>query len=327
MPLPFDLPALSRGYAALGRGARAVGADSAAAAARSLSALLAREVAVDARAVPGVSQRRASAARVGIHLAALPARAVLEVEPALVVRLVDVFAGGPGDDAAAAALTPVEASALELFALAALDGVCAVPGVEEALGPWLEDDAGEVPGALAVELRVSAGDVSGRARLLLPPAAVRAFEGVAPSGGPAVEARLGASLRSGSAALSADELAALAPGDVVLVDPAPGGVEDLVLPGGHRLRGRREGDTFRVEETTMAETHAQLPITLEVELARIEIAIGELARLEPGGVLMLPVDRRGLVTLRAGERAVARGELVDVDGAVGVRILAIEVGP
>jgi flagellar motor switch/type III secretory pathway protein FliN len=77
---------------------------------------------------------------------------------------------------------------------------------------------------------------------------------------------------------------------------------------------------------TMTERQAQLPITLEVELARVELSVGELARLEPGAALPLALDRRGLVTLRAGERAVARGELVEIDGAVGVRILSLQVG-
>jgi type III secretion protein Q len=43
--------------------------------------------------------------------------------------------------------------------------------------------------------------------------------------------------------------------------------------------------------------------------------------------LPLAIDRRGLVTLRVGERAVARGELVDVEGVIGVRIVASEVWP
>ena len=68
-------------------------------------------------------------------------------------------------------------------------------------------------------------------------------------------------------------------------------------------------------------------MTLEVELARVDLPLSEIARLEPGAALPLGIDRRGLVTLRVGERAVARGELVDVDGAVGVRILSLEVTP
>lgn len=77
----------------------------------------------------------------------------------------------------------------------------------------------------------------------------------------------------------------------------------------------------------MTDRNAQLPVTLEVELARVEITLADLSRLEPGMALPLGVDRRGLVTIRAGERPVARGELVDLDGAVGVRILSLEVGP
>ena len=106
-----------------------------------------------------------------------------------------------------------------------------------------------------------------------------------------------------------------------------GGAEPqaLVLPGGARLSGRHEDGTFHVEEIEMTQRMAQLPVVLEVELARVEVTLAELARLEPGGILPLTLDRRGLVTLRAGERAVARGELVDVDGAVGVRIIDLEV--
>jgi type III secretion protein Q len=77
----------------------------------------------------------------------------------------------------------------------------------------------------------------------------------------------------------------------------------------------------------MDDRTAQLPLRLEIELARIELPLSELARLEPGAALPLAVDRRGVVTLRIGERAVGRGELVDVDGAVGVRVLSLEPPP
>ena len=101
----------------------------------------------------------------------------------------------------------------------------------------------------------------------------------------------------------------------------------LVFPGGLRANGRLDGEGFHVEETVMTTRLAQIPLTLEVELARVDVPLGDLARLEAGAVLPLGIDRRGLVTLRAGERALARGELVDVDGAVGVRILSLEVTP
>jgi type III secretion protein Q len=329
MALPFDLPQLSRAFAELTPDVRATGGEVAAAASRALSALLGRDVRIEGRAVPAAARDRSAVARVAMVLPALPAEASLEVEPALVVRLVDVLAGGPGACEGATALTPVESAALDLFALAALDGACSVAAVEGALSPRLaRGAAGDERAALAVELRVSAGDVEGRARLLVPLAAVRALRGEPAADGPGGALAVVASLRSGLVPLMPGELDALAPGDVVVVDRPADGAEDLVLAGGFRARGRRgEDGTFRVEEVAMAERHAQLPVTLEVELARFEIPLAELARLEPGAAIPLPVDRRGLVTLRSGERAVARGELVELDGAIGVRILSLEVAP
>jgi type III secretion protein Q len=324
--LPFDLPAVSRGYAALGPAARELGARALAAAAASLSALLGREVTLRARACPCDPAPRATAVRVGVDLCAVPAAGVLEVEPRLVVALVDLLAGGPGDGAGATALTPIEASALELLALAALDGACSVAGIEDALAPRLARGVAEPGSALDLELELVGGPVHGRARLLLPAAAIHSL-GPPEAIGPALVARIPASLRSGGAPLSPEELRALAPGDVVLLDPPGEKPDALVLPGGARVRGRLEGDALHVQEVTVLEPNALLPVRLEVELARVDVPLAELARLEPGSVLTLPIDRRGLVVLRVGERAIGRGELVDVDGAVGVRILSLEAAP
>jgi len=327
MPLPFDLPALSRGFSDVSPSARALGVEAAGVAARSLSSLLGREVAIRGRALPGAPLSRDPTARRTVELGAVPAAAAVEIEPALVARLVDALAGGPGRIEGAGSLTPVEAAALDLFLAAALDGACSVAAIESGLAPRLARDGAEVSSPLAVELEVVAGEIAGRARLLLPAAAVRALRGEdAPAKGGG-SLRLPASLRGGSAALTPGELDALSPGDVVLLDPPGDGLELLVLPGGMRASGRCADGFFNVEETTMTDRNAGLPVTLEVELARVEISLADLARLEPGMALPLGVDRRGLVTLRAGERAIARGELVELEGAVGVRILSIEVGP
>jgi type III secretion protein Q len=323
MPLPFDLPALSRGFAELSATARTAGSEIAAAAAGALAAVVGGEVTVRARAVPG-GEPRAGVARLGIELAALPGTAVLEVEPALVASLVDRLAGGPGA-CVAAALTAVERSALELFALAAIDGACRIAPVEENLAPRLARSAHDPASPLAVELTVTAGTTAGRARLLVPAAAVRAVAPATPADEPAPIC-IPVSVEAEEVALSADELDLLAPGDVVLLDgpPAP---RALVLPGGFALLGRLEEEVFHVEETTMIGRMAEVPVKLAVELARVDVTLAELARLAPGEALPLALDRRGLVTLRLGERELARGELVDVDGAVGVRILAVQVTP
>lgn len=327
MPLPFALASVSRGYAALSPSIRRVGRDVAAATAAALHQVLKTPVAVSGRPSPGVSWPRTPAARLAIDLTEIPALATLEVEPALVVRLLDRLAGGEGAVIGAASLTPLEQAAFELLALAAVEGACEVPGLDRLLAPRLgrelPEDAAE--GVLGVEVDVAAGEVHGRARLLVPEAALRMLDAAAERADSPLQ--LPASIRRGTTSLLPEELEALEPGDVLLVQDPADGREALVLPGGFRATGRLGPDGFHVEETDMTGRTSQIPITLEVELCRVEVPLGELARLEPGAILPLAVDRRGQVTLRAGDRAVAHGELVEVEGAIGVRIAALEAAP
>ncbi|HSN91260.1 MAG TPA: type III secretion system cytoplasmic ring protein SctQ [Anaeromyxobacteraceae bacterium] len=328
MALPFDLPTLSRGYAELGRGSRAVGARAAEGAARALSHLLGCPVAIEGRALPGSDGGGLGCGQLGIALGAIPSAGALEVEAGLVARLVDRLAGGPGESAAATALTPLEQSALELFALAALEGACrAAPEIDERAAPRLARTAGGSRSPLLVDVRITFGEASGRALLRLPPEAVRALGGATLVGDLPAGLCATASLRSGWTRLEPEEIDALAFGDVVLLDQPPGGRHVLAFPGGLRAAGRLEDDSLHVEETSVADQRTQIPVTLEVELARFPVPLADLARLETGAVLPLPVDRRGLVVLRAGDHAIARGELVDVDGSVGVRILSLEGQP
>jgi type III secretion protein Q len=317
---PFELPTISRGFACLTPGACAIGRRVAAAAAGALEPLLGRNLSIAARPAPGAAVPRAAVARVGLDLTGVAAPAVLEVDAGLVVSLVDALAGGAGAPARAIALTPIEASALDVFVLAALDGACSLPEIGESLAPRLARDAGDPTSSLAIELELSAGNATGRGRLLLPVAALLALGGHEEHGG---ALRIPLSVRAGSASLSNDDMAALAAGDVVVLDGPSGARDALVLPGGARLAGRLDEGTFHVEVVTMATRTADLLVALEVELARVEVTLSELARLEPGVALPLAIDRRGIVTLRVGERAIGRGELVDVDGAVGVRVLEV----
>jgi type III secretion protein Q len=324
MTLPFDLPAISRGHAELEPGVRALGSAAAEAAARAMGEVLGVPVRLHGRARPAAASIGSAVARLPIELAALPGSAWLEVEAALVARIVDRVAGGTGAIPGATTLTPLEASALELLVLAAIDGSAAVPEVEDRLAPRLVRDAVAPSSSLLIDVEVTAGDIHGRAWLLVPPSAVRALAGPPELAEPLRSMPVFASLRGGSAPLQPEELAALAPGDVVLLDPPPEGRHRLVFPGGFTATGLVGEGTLAVEATSMDVPLAQIPILLEVELARVPLTLADLARLVPGATLPLPVDRRGLVTLRLGERAVARGELVDVDGAVGLRVLSVE---
>jgi type III secretion protein Q len=292
---------------------------------RDLSRPFSAPISIAGRAVPARALPRAAVARLGLELTALPGTAALEVEPALVVALVDRLAGGPGETCGATSLTGVVATARAIFALAALDGACWVAACEETLAPRLCRAAPEPVAPLAVELTVTAGALSGRARLLVPAAAVRALAGAPSFDGAASGIGLVVSVRGGAAALAPESSRrsrrATSWCSTELQSRAPR------APGGARLAGRLEDEAFHVEEVEMTQRIAQLPVVLEVELARVEMTLAELARLEPGATLPLALDRRGVVTLRAGERAIARGELIDVDGSVGVRIASLEVAP
>jgi type III secretion protein Q len=327
MSLPFDLPLLSRGFAALDPGARRAGRAAAEAAAREVGALLGVAVRIEGRPRPGRPSEPLHGVRLPIELGALPGDALLEIEPSLVAEVVRALSGTSPEGAGATTLSPVEGSALELMVLAALDGAAEIPEIEDRLAPRLARAGAPPASPLAVDLAIEAGALRGRARLLLPPAAVRALADPPELAEPLISLPLFASLRAGSAPLLPEELAALAPGDVVLIDPPPEGRHRLLFQGGFTAIGPAAGGTFTVERTTMDERLAEIPVVLEVELARVPLTLADLARLTPGATLPLHLDKRGLVALRLGERAVARGELVDVDGAVGVRVLSMEVAP
>jgi type III secretion system YscQ/HrcQ family protein len=62
-------------------------------------------------------------------------------------------------------------------------------------------------------------------------------------------------------------------------------------------------------------------LTLVAELGRITVTVEEAAALAPGQVLGLGRALESGVTLTVEGRRVARGQLVDIDGEIGIRIL------
>jgi type III secretion system YscQ/HrcQ family protein len=65
---------------------------------------------------------------------------------------------------------------------------------------------------------------------------------------------------------------------------------------------------------------ASAPIEVVAEIGRVEIRADELLGLRPGSILALGALGPRSVDLRAGGRPWARGELVNVDGQLGVRL-------
>lgn len=63
-----------------------------------------------------------------------------------------------------------------------------------------------------------------------------------------------------------------------------------------------------------------VPVTLVVELGRLNLSLRRLADLKPGDVVELGRHSREPVELTSGGRLVARGELVQIDTELGVRV-------
>ncbi|HKP61573.1 MAG TPA: type III secretion system cytoplasmic ring protein SctQ [Polyangiales bacterium] len=88
-------------------------------------------------------------------------------------------------------------------------------------------------------------------------------------------------------------------------------------------RGRRMPDDQ--PSRTESALARDAPIDVSLELARFQLSLGELERVVPGDVLLTGRRVGELVTLRAAGQAFAEGELVDVEGELGVRITRLLV--
>jgi type III secretion system YscQ/HrcQ family protein len=66
-----------------------------------------------------------------------------------------------------------------------------------------------------------------------------------------------------------------------------------------------------------------VPVTLTVELGRVNLTLAQLADLKPGDVVELARNSRAPVELTSNGRLVARGELILIDTDLGVRVTSV----
>ena len=319
--LPFDLPSVSPALLSIDTGLAELGERAARCAASGIASVLGGDASIRGRLLPAIPDP-AAAALVAIDLTALPGPATVAVDRGFASRLARRVAGGSDEARPSDALSPAERAVLELAVLAALDALAAETGIERALAPRLAARGARPDRPVCIELTVTAAGVTGRALLALPEAALRALPRASRPPPAVEELSVPASLRAGAASLDPAELADLQAGDVLLLEGAS--APALVLPDGSRLTGQDDGDALLVDSITgpAAEGPGASLVPVEVELGVVALPVTELLRLTPGAVVPLGIARSGTVTLRVGGRAVAEGELVDVDGAVGVRIAA-----
>jgi flagellar motor switch/type III secretory pathway protein FliN len=118
-------------------------------------------------------------------------------------------------------------------------------------------------------------------------------------------------------------------GPVLLAAPgATSGVRARLAPGG-RLVLSGEADGVCAAEADMTESDGEralleavgdVPVVVRVEIGEARMAARDWASLGRGDVITLGRRVGELVLLRVGGVAIARGELVNVDGEIGVRI-------
>ena len=285
---------------------------------------------------------------------------LVELAPPALLAVLERFAGiHDAQPAPLQRLTRLESALLSYLGLAALAGVRTQEELHRQLGPrlagaTLEREAALAhldgsQGHLAVELELSIGTLLLPARLLLPTLGMqRCLRELAPepAGEPAPEvlaACLLATCRIGRSPLSAGARDSLCEGDVICFEGVRRQGDQLVGAGsvtapGFSLEGHFSAAGFsespapravpsqEVAMPIMKERSAgkaSLPVEVEIELTRLLLPVSELAALRPGGVLPLRISASEPVVLRIGERAVASAELVDIEGEVGARILAL----
>jgi type III secretion system YscQ/HrcQ family protein len=79
-------------------------------------------------------------------------------------------------------------------------------------------------------------------------------------------------------------------------------------------------------DDTLTDAVLEAPVVVRVELGSVSMPANEWAKLRPGDVIETGQRVAEPVVLRIAGRAVARGELVDVDGELGVRIRELVKG-
>lgn len=75
----------------------------------------------------------------------------------------------------------------------------------------------------------------------------------------------------------------------------------------------------------LPERFDDLPLALTIRCGHLSLTLGELRNLAPGAVLQVQGVTPGTAALFYGERALAHGELVEVDGRLGLQIARVDV--
>jgi type III secretion protein Q len=160
---------------------------------------------------------------------------------------------------------------------------------------------------------------------------------------------VGAGIERGRAVLTVAEFGALCPNDIILIDPWSCGQDLRVnLAPGIAFWGRHENNTVTITgkaedksmqemeekgQETLAETLAkttkttqtattidEIPMEIVFEAGEKRLTMGELKEIRPGFVFDLGKDLTQPIAIRVNGKIVGKGELVEIEGRLGVRV-------
>lgn len=207
---------------------------------------------------------------------------------------------------------------------------------------------------LAWELRDAAGRIWIRGDLLLAAELalrVTALVGDLATAGPEVDIdawSIAGRVVLGRTALTLGELHGIELGDVIMVGEHRWGESEAEVCIGDRfcygvavgeaaLTVLRTREIRRVSEDEAGEARQgaddggvpseapltdadDMPVTVSFDLGQIDVPLGELRRIDEGYTFNLHKPLDGAVTLRINGRLVGKGELVEIEGSLGVRV-------
>lgn len=224
--------------------------------------------------------------------------------------------GGPDELGAPRPLTLAEHAVFSLAVSAAIVDT----GIAAEVWPLADVTPADLAGRIAIELVVDGAAWGPTTVLVIPPTdlALRA-----PPPRPVPAWTFAVPVIVGACALPRESLTGLRPRSVVTIErglalrvgdrqvmlrAAPGAVEAEVVSG------------YGAREMTPDDTHLELT----VQLGTTQLSLRQLAELAPGQIVQLGRPLAGPFEVRAAGRLIATGELVDVDGELGVRIVSLQ---
>jgi flagellar motor switch/type III secretory pathway protein FliN len=193
---------------------------------------------------------------------------------------------------------------------------------------------------VAVELAVSVAGATGTVRVICPeaialaaPAAPARPLSTLAKAAPWLDSEwIAAAVVSGVGSLTARQIASLKARDVVVFGRPANPTRALIWMGRGAFPATLAADRvtiagpYEVMSTLNDALVDDLSVLVRCQLGEVRMTLREALELAPGQVLALARPLGDSVVLVAGDRVLGRGELVDIDGELGVRVIDVGGG-